>query len=217
MRPAAHVVRHNRRTRLFHAAVAAITVPLLATGWWLLTGHEGRPSVLARLAGVADTEIHRWAGWILAGLALVPLTVGVRATATFVRETLRVDRGDGQWFLRWPLGAVTGRFGHHRGHFDPGQRLANIGFLVTLATLGVTGVGLTILHGGPTFSWLVRLHRLATYALTPLVIGHVVIAAGVLPGYRGARRAMGLTGRVPVATARRLWPRSTPPAHPPGQ
>jgi formate dehydrogenase subunit gamma len=203
------VVRNNRRTRLYHAAVAAATVTLMGTGWWLLTGNEGNPSILARMTGVPDTEIHRWTGWILAGLALVPLTIGIRATVTFVSETLRVDRGDGQWMRRWPVGATTGRFAPHRGHFDPGQRLANIAFVVALVTLVVTGAALTVLHGGPTFAWMVRVHRLATYVLTPLVIGHVLIAVGVLPGYRGARRAMGITGRVPDATIRRLWPGST--------
>jgi cytochrome b subunit of formate dehydrogenase len=201
----AHVVRNNRRTRWFHAGVACLTLVLLGTGWWLQTGHEGQPSLLARLLDAPDTEIHRRVGWALAALAVLPVTVGVRAAVTFGRETLRLDPGDGRWLRRWPAGAVTGRFAAHRGHFDPGQRLANIAFVATLTTLVVTGVGLTTVHGGPDFVWLVRVHRLATYALTPLAIGHVLLAVGVLPGYRGAWRAMHLGGRVPAATARRLW------------
>jgi formate dehydrogenase subunit gamma len=206
--PAPPVVRNNGRTRLYHAAVATTTLILLATGVWLLTGNEGRPSPAARLIGVADTEIHRWAGWILAGLALVGITAGLRAAGTFVKETFRIDRGDGRWFLRWPVGALTGRFARHRGHFDPGQRLANLAFVLTLVTLVVTGAGMTVLHGGPTFAAFVRLHRLATYLLIPLLAGHLLIVLGVLPGYRGARRAMGFTGRVPASTAQRLWPGS---------
>jgi formate dehydrogenase subunit gamma len=202
----AHVVRYRRPARLFHTATYLVTFVLLATGWWLRTGHEGRPSTLARWTGVADVELHRRAGWALAGLLAVGVTLGARATATFARETVRVDRGDGAWFRRWPAGARGGRFAHHRGHFDPGQRLANVAFVLAFGTLVVTGVGLTTVHGGPQVVLLARWHRIATYALTGIVAGHVVLALGLLPGYRGVWHSMHLGGRVPVATARRLWP-----------
>jgi hypothetical protein len=65
---------------------------------------------------------------------------------------------------------------------------------------------MALLHGGPAFVWLVPLHRWSTYALIPLVIGHVVIASGVLPGYRGVWRSMHLGGRLPTTVARRVWP-----------
>jgi hypothetical protein len=42
--------------------------------------------------------------------------------------------------------------------------------------------------------------------LHPVLAGHLLVAIGVLPGYRGVWRAMHLAGRVPVATARRIWP-----------
>jgi cytochrome b subunit of formate dehydrogenase len=204
------VVRYRRPARLFHTACYLTTFVLLATGWWLLSGHEGQPSLLARVAGRPDTELHRQMGWVLVGLVALGFTVGVRAAATFVRETARVDRGDGQWFLRWPRGAITGRFAPHRRHFDPGQRIANVAFVVTLGALIASGVALTTLHGGSTFVVLVRVHRYATYALVPLVAIHVVLAIGVLPGYRGAWRSMHLGGRTPRATVERLWPASTP-------
>jgi cytochrome b subunit of formate dehydrogenase len=189
-----------------HAGVACLALVLLGTGWWLRTGHEGHPSYLARLVDAPDTELHRSTGWALAALALVLVTLGARGAVAFGRETLRLDRGDGSWLRRWPAGALTGRFAPHRGHFDPGQRLANAAFVVTLVALIVTGIGLTTTHGGPSFVWLVRLHRLATYSLTPLAIGHILLATGALPGYRGAWRSMGPSGRVPAATAQRLWP-----------
>lgn len=204
------VVRDNAATRAFHAATALVTFVLLATGWWLRSGREGRPSALAELFGTPDTEIHRTAGWVLTGLAVAGATLGVRAAWTFVRETARVDRGDGRWFLRWPLGAVTGRFAPHRGHFDPGQRLANVAFVVTLGTLIGSGVALTTLSGGPTFATLVRVHRGATYVLTALVVGHLLVVAGLLPGYRGVWRAMVGRGRVRTETVRRVWPRDAP-------
>jgi formate dehydrogenase subunit gamma len=205
-----HVVRHNRRTRWYHSAVYLVTFVLLVTGWWLNTGHEGRPSVLAKVADRPDTELHRQMGWLLAALLVVPFTIGVRATWTFVRDTLRADRGDLRWFLRWPIGALTGRFPSHRGRIDPGQRLANLAFVVTFAAVTFSGIGLTTVHGGPDFVWLVRLHRYGTYGLTPLVALHILLAIGVLPGYRGAWRSMHLGGRVPMRTVERLWPSSVP-------
>jgi formate dehydrogenase subunit gamma len=204
--PAAPVARTNRRTRLLHTATYLVTLVLLATGWWLETGHDGQPSILARLAGEPDIVVHRRAGWVLAAIAAVAVTAGARGARTFVRETVRANRGDLRWLWRWPTAAATGRFPRHRGHFDPGQRLANVGFVVTLGTLIGTGIALAELHGGPAFVWLVRVHRWSAVALTVLVVGHVLVASGLLPGYRGAWRAMHLGGRVPAATADRLWP-----------
>lgn len=207
------IVRYTVAARWFHTATFLLTIALLVTGWWLRAGNEGRASFLGQLLHSPDTEVHRQAGWALTVLAGLGLTLGGRAAYTFVRETLRLDRGDGRWFRRWPVGALTGRFASHRGHFDPGQRLANIGFVGSLGTLVVSGVALTILKGGPTFATMVRVHRGATYALTVLAAGHVLLALGILPGYRGAWRSMHLRGRVPEPTARRLWPRSVPGSH----
>jgi formate dehydrogenase subunit gamma len=209
-----HVVRYRRLARWFHTASYLVIFVLLGTGWWLRTGQEGRPSLLARALGLADVEIHRRAGWVLVVLVGLGVTVGVRGAWTFVRETLRVNRGDGRWFLRWPIGVVTGRFAKHRGHFDPGQRLLNVGIVASLGTLIVTGVGLTTIHSGSDFVLLARLHRGATYVLTALVVGHVVVAIGVLPGYRGVWRSMHLRGRTPKATVKRLWPASVDAAPP---
>ncbi|HEX6425050.1 MAG TPA: cytochrome b/b6 domain-containing protein [Acidimicrobiales bacterium] len=204
------VVRNNRATRWFHAATFLVTAVLLATGWWLRTGHEGSPSLLAEVAGRSDADLHRQAGWASVALAGAGVTLGVRAAWTFVRETLRVDRGDARWFRRWPVGALAGRFAPHAGHFDPGQRLANVAFVATLGTIIGTGVAMTTLSGGPVFASLVRVHRVATYVLTALVAGHLLVVAGVLPGYRGAWRAM-IGGRgVAAETARRLWPADAP-------
>lgn len=75
-----------------------------------------------------------------------------------------------------------------------------------LAALAASGAGLAVVHGGPAFVWLLRVHRWSTYALTPVLAGHVVIACGALPGYRGVWRAMHLGGRVDGRVARRLWP-----------
>jgi cytochrome b subunit of formate dehydrogenase len=198
--------RHPRRVRLFHAAVYLTTLPLLLTGWWLLLGGEGNPSPLARLFGTGDTRVHVWFGRVLLVVALVPLVAGRKGIVTFVKETFRIDRGDGRWWVRWPAGALTGRFGRHEGRFDPGQRVANVVIVIGLLVLTGTGIALTLLHGGPVFAQLARIHKWTTYIVTPFILGHMLIAFSVLPGYRGVWRSMHLGGRVPEGTARRVWP-----------
>jgi cytochrome b subunit of formate dehydrogenase len=204
------VVRNNRATRWLHALLYLATFVLLATGWWLRTGHEGQPTLLADVLDTPDTEVHRTAGWVLLGIAIGGPILGLRGTLTFLRETLRINRGDGAWFWYWPRGALTGRFARHRGHFDPGQRLLNVALVGALGTVIASGVFLTTLSGGRAFATMVRVHRGSTYVLTGLVAGHLLVTLGVLPGYRGVWRAMHWRGRVAQATARRLWPATVP-------
>ena len=198
--------RNNRRTRWLHAGVYLTTFVLLATGWWLLAGKEGEPSLLADLFGRADVEVHEWTGWALAGLGAVALLFGGRAVVRFVADSVRFERGDLAWFARLPGAVFTGRFGRHSGHFDPGQRIANVVMVGALLVLVVSGIGLVMVSGGESFVWFLRLHKWATYILTPIVIGHVIVTLGLLPGYRKVWRAMHLSGRVPDDVARRLWP-----------
>jgi cytochrome b subunit of formate dehydrogenase len=200
------VERHSRKVRWFHTATYVITLPLLLTGWWLLLGGEGQPSPLSRISGIADTRLHVWFGRALLVVALAPLVVGWRGIATFLRETFRHDRGDGRWWLRWPAGSLTGRFARHEGHFDPGQRVANVVIVGGLLALTATGIAMTVLHGGPVFATLNTVHRITTYVVTPFILGHLLIAFGVLPGYRGVWRSMHWGGRVREDTARRVWP-----------
>jgi cytochrome b subunit of formate dehydrogenase len=200
------VERYNRRARWFHAVTYLVVLALLGTGWWLLAGREGRPSPAARLTGVADTDLHQWAGWALAGIAVAAATLGLRAARTFARESIRYDRGDAMWLRRWPAAALTGRFPRHEGHFDPGQRIANIVLVLLLLALVGSGALLALVDGGAAYVWLHRVHRWATYLITPVLLGHIVIAAGVLPGYRGVARSMHLGGRLSTDVARRLWP-----------
>jgi cytochrome b subunit of formate dehydrogenase len=200
------VQRYNRRTRWLHAGVYVTVLILLATGWWLVAGQEGAPSPLARLTGVADTTVHLWTGWALAILAALAVVVGFRGVRTFAAESIRFERSDLKWFVRWPAAVLTGRFGRHGGHFDPGQRIANIVLVLSLATLVGSGVGLAFIAGGSGFVVLRQVHRWATFLVTPVLIGHIVIASGILPGYRGVARAMHWGGRVRIEVARRIWP-----------
>jgi cytochrome b subunit of formate dehydrogenase len=199
------IERYNARTRWFHAAVYLTVLPLLGTGWWLLVGREGRPSPLARATGLPDTDLHRYAGWVLLGLAVLALTVGVRAARTFAAASVRFRRDDARWVRQWPRAAFTGRFAVHDGHFDPGQRVLNVLLVVLLAILAGSGVGLMFSAGGETFVWLHRIHRYSTYAVTPLLLGHIAVAAGILPGYWGVGRSMH-GGRIRASVARRIWP-----------
>jgi cytochrome b subunit of formate dehydrogenase len=204
-RPAS-VERYTRAGRWFHAVTYVTVLMLLGTGWWLLAGREGQASWLAAATGIPDTTLHTDAGWFLAGLSALGVVLGARAIVGFIAETVRVDRGDLRWFLRWPVGVLTGRFARHEGRFDPGQRLANVVLVGLLAALIGSGVGLAVVSGGPSFVWLLQVHRWSTYLITPVLIGHIMIAAGFLPGYRGVARSMHIGGRVRIEVARRLWP-----------
>jgi cytochrome b subunit of formate dehydrogenase len=206
MAAATEVERYTRSVRWFHAATYLSVLVLLGTGWWLGLGREGQPSPLSRLTGRPDAQLHTWVGWALTAVVVAGLVVGIRSAITFAVESLRFRRHDLRWLAGWPKAAMTGRFARHEGHFDPGQRIANIVLVVLLGALVVSGVGLARLHGGQTFAILVHVHLWATYALTPVIIGHILVASGVLPGYRGVWRSMHLGGHLDRGVARRLWP-----------
>jgi len=201
-----NLTRYSRPTRWFHGLVYLSTIGLLATGWWLAVGREGEPSPLAWVMRSPDIDIHKYLGWALAIIGVVGIVFGVRAARTFVTETFRYRRADLHWLRAWPGAVFSGRFPSHDGHFDPGQRVANVVMVGGLVVLVASGIGLLIVHGGQTFVWLLRVHRWSTYILTPVLIGHVIVAAGILPGYRGVWRAMHGRGAVADDTARRLWP-----------
>jgi cytochrome b subunit of formate dehydrogenase len=200
------VQRYGRAARWLHVGVYVTVLLLVGTGVWLLLGREGDPSPLSRLAGVPDTRLHVWIGWGFAGLMAVGLLLMPRGAWLFVLESLRFRRTDLAWFARWPVALVTGQFGRHEGRFDPGQRIANVLLVLLLLAVTASGIAIALLHGGPAFVWLVPLHRWSTYLLIPLLAGHVLIASGVLPGYRGVWRSMHLGGRLPEPVARRVWP-----------
>jgi cytochrome b subunit of formate dehydrogenase len=200
------VQRYTRPVRWFHAGVYVTVLILLGTGWWLFFGNEGDPSPLAQPLGLPDTTLHKVVGWILTGLIGVGVVLGLRAARTFVVESVRFRRSDAGWFAAWPAALFSGRFARHEGHFDPGQRIMNVLLTLCLIVLVGSGIGLVTVHGGPAFVVFHRLHRWSTYLVTPLLIGHVFVAAGLLPGYRGVWRSMHLGGRLRAGVARRLWP-----------
>lgn len=202
-----YVRRYGPLGRWFHAGVYLTVLVLLGTGWWFVVGGYHRPSPVARLIGQPDATVHELTGYALTLIVVVWLPFGVRGARAFVSESLRFRRGDGRWLAGWPRAAFTGRFGDHDGHFDPGQRLANIVIVLFLALLVVTGLVALLAPALNVGVEVIDVHRWATFAVTPVLLGHIVVAAGVLPGYRGVWRSMHLGGRLPVAVARRIWPR----------
>ncbi|SDU85650.1 cytochrome b/b6 domain-containing protein [Jiangella alkaliphila] len=200
------VQRYGRAARWLHVWVYLTVLTLLATGWWFVLYGYHRPTLAARLLGQPDMTIHQVAGYLLTAVLLGWAVFGPRGIAAFVRHTLRYRRGDGRWLADWPKAAVTGRFGGHDGHFDPGQRLANIVMVVALLVLVLTGLGLTLLPSDALSGSMLLIHEWSTFALTPVIVGHIIVAAGVLPGYRGVWRSMHLGGRLRTDVAQRLWP-----------
>jgi cytochrome b subunit of formate dehydrogenase len=135
-----------------------------------------------------------------------------RVAGRFLLESLRFRRSEWRWFVRHPgflLRPGLRSPARHEGHFDPGQRALNLVVVVSFLVLSGTGVVLSFPQAfTPTaFGWSLRVHRGATWALAVAVAGHVVVASGVLPAYRGVWRAMHGDGRVDASLARRLWPR----------
>jgi formate dehydrogenase subunit gamma len=135
-------------------------------------------------------------GWALVVVTVAGGLLGWRAATTLLRDSVRYRRSDLSWFVRWPRAVMTGRFARHDGHFDPGQRIANLVMILLLVVLVGSRVGLVLVSGGPAFVWYHRLHRWSTLPFTPVIVGHVLVASGVLPGYRGVWRAMHLGGRL---------------------
>ena len=88
------VVGNNRATRWLHTLLYLVTFVLLATGWWLRTGHEEQPTLLADVLDTPDTELHRMAGWVLLGRAVGGPILGIRGTLTFLRDPARQP---GRW------------------------------------------------------------------------------------------------------------------------
>jgi cytochrome b subunit of formate dehydrogenase len=202
----ASLERYARRTRWFHAGTYILTFVTLGTGLWIHYGQEGHPSLFARLLSRPDIVIHEDAGWVLVALASTVALFGPRGIATFVAESLRYQRSDVVWFSRWPRAAFTGGFPRHEGHFDPGQRIANLVIAAGLLILIASGTLLVFVHGGAWFVRLAFIHQWSAIVLTPVIAGHVVVASGLLPGYRGVWRSMHWGGRVERKTAARLWP-----------
>jgi len=200
------VERNNRRTRWFHAAVYLTVLALLFTGWWLTLGREGDASPLAGLFGTSDTDLHNVIGWVFGGLAALGLLLGWRAAWTLAADSMRFRRSELRWFGTLAGSARHGTVRPPRGSLRPRPSDRQCRDDPAASGLIVSGVGLYMVSGGPAFVWFNRIHRWSTYLFTPVIVGHVVVAGGLLPGYRGVWRAMHLGGRLRATVAERVWP-----------
>jgi formate dehydrogenase subunit gamma len=208
--PARAPLRNGRQARWLHTVIYLSTLFLAYSGIAVLL--EGHPALARPLGGHVPTATsHRLVGYGLLIAAALTAVVWWRAAGRFVANSVRFSRIDLRWLAGYPRMALApGRSepAPHRGHFDPGQRVFNVLLVLTFLVLGVTGIvmGMPERFLPSVFGWSLRIHELATWVLIGLVAGHLLLASGLLPGYRGVWRAMHLGGRVPAATARRLWP-----------
>lgn len=204
------VLRNAWRARGLHTAL------FLAAGFLLVSGVAFLWEVFAvqdLLGGhVAAARWHRWVGMglvVTLGL-LVPL-LRPRAVLTFIRESIRFSRPELRWFRSYPgfaLGLSRHTLPRHGGHFDPGQRLFNLALVAAFLALSVTGVLMAFPDRFQplVFAWSLRIHRIATWLFVALAAAHILVASGLLPGYRGVWRAMLGSGRVDRSLALGLWP-----------
>jgi cytochrome b subunit of formate dehydrogenase len=204
------LLRNAASARRLHAATYLSTAFLLLSG---VAVGEGIRSLELLLGGhVASAAGHRWVGVALIGGAAAVLAIRPRSVMRFLAESLRFRRGDVRWFATWPAFVLQpGRssLARHEGHFDPGQRVLNVVIVMAFLVLSATGVVMTVprLVVPAAFGFSLRLHRAAMWVLGGAVAGHLVVALGVLPSYRGVWRAMHWGGRVRGDLARTLWPR----------
>jgi formate dehydrogenase subunit gamma len=151
-------------------------------------------------------------GFGLLGLGLLVAVLRPGTSTWFLAESVRFRAGDLRWFARYPrflLRPSRHAPAPHEGHFDPGQRVFNVLVVTSLLVLAVTGAVMSFPQRflPPLFAASLRIHRAATWVLGVAVAGHLVVASGVLPGYRGVWRAMHRDGRVPATLGEVLWPK----------
>lgn len=205
------LLRNAAPARRLHTAMYLLTAFLLLSGV-AVTGEGIRE--LERLLGghVAAAAGHRWVGLALIAGAAAVVAARPRSVARFLVESLRFRRVEARWFLTWPaflLRPDRHTPARHEGHFDPGQRVLNSVVVGAFLVLAATGVVMTVprLVVPAVFGLSLRLHRSATWVLAASVAGHLLVATGMLPSYRGVWRAMHRGGTVPGDLARKLWPR----------
>ncbi|MGH2651690.1 MAG: cytochrome b/b6 domain-containing protein [Actinomycetota bacterium] len=204
-------MRNRPAARRVHAALYLLTGFLFFSGLAVL--GEGHPVLEALLGGhVATARWHRWVGFGLLGFGVLVAVLRPGTSTWFLAESVRFRAGDLRWFARYPSFLLRpSRYppAPHDGHFDPGQRVFNVLVVTSLLVLASTGAVMSFPQRflPPLFAASLRIHRAATWVLGIAVAGHLVVASGVLPGYRGVWRAMHRDGRVPAALGELLWPK----------
>ncbi|MEX0834274.1 MAG: cytochrome b/b6 domain-containing protein [Actinomycetota bacterium] len=188
----------------------------LTTGFLFLSGvavfAEGQHWIAAVFGGHVGAAVsHRWVGFLLIAAAGVIVVANPRSARRFLRDSFHFRRSDVWWFRSYPgfvLHPTRNTLPNHNNHFDPGQRVFNIVVVISLLVLAVTGLFMAFPQqfAPGVYAFNIRLHQIATVVLLLSVIGHLVVATGLLPAYRGVWRAMHGNGEVPVRLAEILWP-----------
>ncbi|MBN9151164.1 MAG: cytochrome b/b6 domain-containing protein [Micrococcales bacterium] len=190
---------------------AAILIIALVVSGFGLAGLM--PDPVASLLGghlVFDTT-HTLFGFVFSiALMLLPPLMPTR-TRCLVRDVTDFHRPDIHWplaFLRFSLHPERRRPAHHKGRFDPAQRVIFLGLGISLVLLVVSGLVLSLIPPSARvlLAWAVRIHIFATVMLLVCASIHVLAGSGLLPTHRGVTRAMFGSGRVRLSLARRLWP-----------
>lgn len=204
------LLRHDRSTRLVHLGAAIAIIALVVSGFGLA---DLMPDPVVSLFGghLAFDTMHRLFGLIFsAALVLLPVLMPARAKG-LVRDVTDFHRPDTRWplaFLRFFLRPEQHRPPHHKGRFDPAQRVIFLGLGISLLLLVVSGVSLYLMPPSARMllAWAVRIHIFATVVLIVCAGIHILAGSGLLWTHRGVTRAMFGNGRVRVSLARRLWP-----------
>ena len=150
-------------------------------------------------------------GFALAVLPVAVVTLRPRVVRRFLADSLTFARTDAAWVRAYPRFLLAPRRNapaRHGGHFDPGQRVMNVVLVLSLVALTLTGIVMSFPEriSPAAFAWSLGAHRVSTIVLVLALAGHIVVASGILPAYRGVWRAMHGDGRVPARLAARLWP-----------
>ncbi|MBS0211715.1 MAG: cytochrome b/b6 domain-containing protein [Proteobacteria bacterium] len=207
---AARVHRHSLRARLLHGLNALVMLVLLFSG---LALADALPSPLVNGVGGHDAidRVHRGLGLAFAGMAAMACAWWWRSAWWLARELTRWRSGEWSWpaaYLRHAFAPARRPVPFHAGHFDPLERLVLSLLLLAATVAAVSGVYLYLLPPAPLWVFLIaiRAHVIAAWGVLALLAIHAVAGSGLLPSHRGIASSMFGDGRLPLDTARRLWP-----------
>ena len=192
------VKRFTVSERAVHWLTALAFISLLISG--LIVGRRG----------TFHDVMYAWhlasAGVLVGGVALIGVAGNRRALSGTARELSSLHVEDREWLGAIPARLLSGAPEPPAGRFNAGQKVNFISICVLLCVLYVSGVDTII--AGTHHNLIFGAHKLATIALSVLVVGHLYMAL-VNRATRPALRGM-LTGEVDREWARRHYPRWQP-------
>jgi formate dehydrogenase subunit gamma len=192
------VKRFTVSERAVHWLVALAFFSLLITG--LFVGRSG----------TFHDVMYAWhlasAGVLVAGVGLIVVAGNRRALRGTAHELARLNEGDREWLGAIPARLSAGSPEPPAARFNAGQKVNFVLVSVMILVLYISGVDTII--AGTHHNLIFGVHKLATIALSVLVVGHLYMALVNRPT-RPALRGM-LTGEVDREWARKHYPRWEP-------